>query len=181
MCIRDRCASEAEAAAEMRATLVDCGLLTRLEATPAGGHSSEVRFTLHQVVHAYARSLLALNDDEARAAGLAHAAHYAGVVAEYDAAIARGVMTYDRPWEWEQVANAVAWLASRLATDAEAAAALLTFARTWRNVLTNNYDPRRVTWVALAVDAATVLDNVWDQANTLKAQRDVYGLSLIHI
>ena len=169
------CASEAEAAAEMRATLVDCGLLTRLEATPAGGHSSEVRFTLHQVVHAYARSLLALNDDEARAAGLAHAAHYAGVVAEYDAAIARGVMTYDRPWEWEQVANAVAWLASRLATDAEAAAALLTFARTWRNVLTNNYDPRRVTWVALAVDAATVLDNVWDQANTLKAQGDVYG------
>ena len=160
-----------EQAAERRATLVDFGLLTRLDAAPAG---VDVRFTLHQVLHAYARSLLATDHAEAHAAGLSHAAHYARVVSTYNDAIARGAMTYDRPWEWEQVAWAVAWLAPQVAAQQDSAEALLAFARTWRNVLTNNYDPRRTHWVTLAVTAAVTAGSAWDQANTLKAQGDVY-------
>src|SRR5690606_1813153 len=102
---------------------------------------------------------LAADGAEARTAALAHAAHYAAVVARYDAAIDAGTMTYDRPHEWEQVARAVAWLAPQVARDGEAAEGMLRFARHWRNVLLNHYDPRRVAWAELAVRAAVTAES----------------------
>ncbi|QLQ06275.1 MAG: hypothetical protein HZY76_09650 [Anaerolineae bacterium] len=63
-------------------------------------------------------------------------------------------MTYGAPLEWENVAVALERLAAQSAADDEAAAILLDYARSWRNVLYNNHDPRRLRWLHAAVATA---------------------------
>jgi hypothetical protein len=128
------------------------------------------------VVVAFAGDRLAAARGEAQNAHLAHAGHYAGVVAGWDAAIRQGSMSYAAPHEWENVAHAVEWLASRMAsavTDKAVVQALLAFTRNWRNVLFNHHDPRRRRWLATSVAAARRAGDPWDLANVLKAQGDV--------
>ncbi len=91
----------------------------------------------------------------------------------YDNAISARLMTYSAPWEWDNVALALERLAAELARDDEAANILLTYARSWRNVLTNNHDPRRMRWLEAAVAAARRVGQPQDQANTLQAIGDV--------
>ncbi len=156
-----------EEALELRLALVEAGLVER---TPRDG---EPRYALHQVIAHFARARLAADPGEERAAALAHARHYSHVVGGYDDAIREGRMTYGAPLEWENVAVALERLAAQSAADDEAAAILLDYARSWRNVLYNNHDPRRLRWLHAAVATAQRVGSAWDQANVLKAQGDV--------
>ena len=119
-----------EEASELRLALVEAGLVER---TPRDG---EPRYALHQVIAHFARARLAADPGEERAAALAHARHYSHVVGGYDDAIREERMTYGAPLEWENVAVALERLAAQSAADDEAAAILLDYARSWRNVLT---------------------------------------------
>ncbi len=156
-----------EQALDLRLALVDAGLVETAQGSGA------TRYALHQVIAAFADARLALDPDEKRAAALLHAQHYDGVLGGYDNAISAGRMTYGAPLEWENVAIALERLAAASPADDAAAAILLDYARSWRNILFNNHDPRRVRWLAAAVAAARRVGEPWDLANVLKAQGDV--------
>jgi hypothetical protein len=159
--------ADGEQALDLRLALVDAGLVETAQG------SAGARYALHQVIARFAAARLALDHGEQRAAALSHARHYSRVVGGYDDAYRAGLMTYSSPPEWENVAVALERLAAESPADDEAAAILLDYARSWRNVLTNNYDPRRVRWLGAAVAAARRVGEPWDQANTLKAIGDV--------
>ncbi|MFZ2362321.1 MAG: tetratricopeptide repeat protein, partial [Anaerolineae bacterium] len=159
--------ADEEQALDLRLALVDAGLVETAQAS--GG----TRYALHQVIAAFADARLALDPGEKRATALRHAQHYGGVWGGYDKALSAGLMTYDAPLEWENGAVALERLAAWSASDDEAAAILLDYARSWRNVLTNNYDPRRMGWLEAAVAAAQRVGDPRDQATTLQAIGDV--------
>jgi tetratricopeptide (TPR) repeat protein len=149
------------------AALVDAGLLevSRRQGAP--------RYALHQVMGVFAATRLATDAAEQQTAILAHAGHFADLVAGYDAAIKAGRMTYSAPLEWVNVVYAIETLCRLAAHDDAAGHALLAFAQNWRNVLFNNHHPRRLHWLNMAVQTATRLGDAWQQANVLKAQGDV--------
>ena len=82
-------------------------------------------------------------------------------------------MTYSAPWEWSNVTAAFDRLTTSGPEDDMATEILIAYARHWRNVLYNNHDPRRLSWLDAAVIAAQRAGDREDQANVLQAQGDV--------
>ena len=160
---------EGERAEDLRIALVDSGLLERL---PAEAIASP-RYSLHQVIAAFAAALLAEDPAEEIKAMLSHARHYAEVVASYDDDIKNKRMTYATPLEWDNVILALDRLAGRAQMEDEAAQVLVIYSHFWRNVLFNNHHPRRAAWLEAAVSAAHRVGDKRDQANVLQAQGDV--------
>ena len=152
---------------EIRAELVDAGLLTRQSTGDA-----PARYSLHQTIAAYVAARLDATGTR-RVMELAHARYYQSIVGNYDDWISAGRMTYAVPAEWDGVTLAIERLAALQQTDDEAAHLLIRYSHNWRNVLFNNHDPRRGGWLAAATTAAERIGNSLDQANVLKAQGDV--------
>ena len=166
---------QASDAGDRLAQLIDAGLL---EVAHAGG---QARYSLHQTIAAYAAAHLAENAAEQHAAELAHARHYASIVAGWNEALKAGRMTYSAPLEWPQVSAALDRLEQAAASDDAAAGVLIEVSRAWRNTLHNNHDRRLLGWLNAAVVAARRVAGDWDLANVLQAQGNVLALSLIHI
>jgi tetratricopeptide (TPR) repeat protein len=159
--------ADEEQALDLRLALVDAGLV---ETSKVDGRT---RYALHQVIAAFADARLALDPGGKRAAALEHARHYAGVLGGYASAVSAGLLAFNKLSEWENIAVALEYLADQQTADDEAAAILLDCAKTWRNVIVNNHDPRRMRWLETAVAAARRVGEPWDQANTLQAIGDV--------
>lgn len=131
------------------------------------------RYDLDAPVRAYLEARRPADPADRRALVIRHAAAFVPVVAEYEALLGQGLMTYSAPREWANVTAAFDRLAASAPSDDAAARTLVTYARAWRNTLYNNHDPRRLGWLDAAVAAAQRVGDPWDQANVLQAQGDV--------
>jgi hypothetical protein len=131
------------------------------------------RLELEPPVRGYLQKLRPPGDDRLYEMNLRHAAAHLEVVSEFDFRIDAGQMTYAAPMEWENVTAAWDWLSQRAGNDDGAAQVLLGHADGWRNVVMNNYDPRRPEWLAGAERAAFRIGTGQQQANVLKAKGDV--------
>jgi tetratricopeptide (TPR) repeat protein len=156
-----------ERALDLRLALVDAGLV---ETPKVDGRT---RYALHQVIAAFADARLALDPGAKRAAALFHARHYAGVLGGYASAVSAGLLAFNKLSEWENIAVALEYLADQQTADDEAATILLDCAKTWRNVIVNNYDSRRMGWLQAAVAAAKRVGDRLGEAYSLKAIGDV--------
>ncbi len=131
------------------------------------------RYDLEPPVRAYLERRRPPEPGDRRAYELRHAEAHLPIVADYDTAIREGRMTYSAPLEWSNVAAALDWLKGQATGDDDAARLLVRYAQRWRNVLFNNYDPRRLAWLEAARGAAERVGSPWEQANVLQALGDV--------
>jgi len=131
------------------------------------------RYDLEPSVRAYLERRRPPETTEWRRYCLSHAEAHLVVIADYDAAIREGRMTYSAPLEWSNVAAAVDRLAELMPTDDAAARVLVAYAQHWSTVLFNNYDPRRVAWLEAADAAAERVGSALERANVLQAMGDV--------
>jgi tetratricopeptide (TPR) repeat protein len=145
------------------APAVRANLLTRM---------AEGRYDLDAPVRAYLERRRPPQPDAAHEYELRHAEAHVAVVADYETAITERRMTYSAPLEWDNVSAAFDRLVRRI-DDGRAARVLLNFARSWHNVLYNNYDPRRLRWLEVARAAAEWIGGHRDRANTHFALGDV--------
>ena len=102
-----------------------------------------------------------------------HAEAFLPLVGAYDGLLASGLMTYSVPLEWANVTAVLDRLAMVTPSDDTAAHLLVAYSRSWRNVLYNNHDPRRLGWLDAAAAAAQRVGEKGEHANVLKAQGDV--------
>jgi hypothetical protein len=93
------------------------------------------RYDLEPSVRAYLERRRPPAPAEWRRYCLSHAEAHLVVIADYNAAIREGRMTYSAPLEWSNVAAAVHRLAELMPTDDAAARVLVAYAQHWRNVL----------------------------------------------
>ncbi|MCX6033317.1 MAG: C25 family cysteine peptidase [Chloroflexi bacterium] len=128
------------------------------------------RYDLDAPVRAYLEARRPPDPGTRRTYELRHAETFQPLVAAYDDLIASGAMTYSAPLEWANVTAVFERLTARAPADNAAAQLLIEYSRSWRNVLYNNHDPRRLAWLTAAVAAAERGGEPWEQANVLQAQ-----------
>ena len=179
-------------AERIRRTLVDARLLERAadgasspapshvptgQADPGADSAAEPRYSIHPILADYAAARLADDPNEEAAAHLAHARHYAVIVAEADAKITggqdlAGLALLDV--EIMQVRRAIAWSQGRddAAEAAEALRDLVTGLRNYAVGVRGMYGEYGV-WLVPALDVCLRLDDKEGEANVLQAQGDV--------
>jgi tetratricopeptide (TPR) repeat protein len=184
-----------EATAErLRRALIDARLLERAAdggSSPVSGHAvaddeavgqvdaaaeleAEPRYNLHPILADYAAWQLAQDLDEEADSGLAHARHYAAVVAEANEMITggrelAGLARLDV--EITQVRRAITWAQGRDATD-EAVRDLVVGLRNYA-IGARNMHGEYGAWLDQALDTCRRIEDKEGEANVLQAQGDV--------
>ncbi|MBX3002190.1 MAG: tetratricopeptide repeat protein [Caldilineaceae bacterium] len=155
---------------EWRIALADAGLLQNI------AEDSPARYRVHQIVAAYAMTLLRQTPAEQQAAALAYARHYAGLVESADDLITGDQLLAGLAWldkEIDQVRRAIGWALGQ--TSAEGYAALRDLVRPLRNYAIGARSLHReiAPWLEGALNACRALQDRSGEANVLKAQGDV--------